>query len=89
MNKIKRKELSKIGDRLSSARDIIDYIKGDLEYILTEEEDTLNNMERFSGTDRYAAMEEAIDNMSDAVSTLEDAIDNIDNAIESIYNSQN
>ena len=89
MNKIKRKELSKIGERLSLAKDAINDIKSDLEYVLTDEEDALDNMERFSGTDRYAAMEEAIDNMGDAVNSLEEVIDNIDSAIESIDNAQN
>ena len=89
MNKIKRKELFKIGERLSSAKNVINDIKSDLEYVLTDEEDALDNMERFSGTDRYAAMEEAIDNMGDAVNSLEEVIDNIDSAIESIDNAQN
>lgn len=89
MNKIKRKELSKIEEKLLVIKDSISGIKSDLEYELGDEEDSLDNMERFSGTDRYAAMEEAIDNMSDAVSSLEEAIDNIDSAIESIDNAQN
>ena len=89
MNNTKRKELSKIEARLSIIKDAINDIKSDLEYVLTDEEDSLNNMERFSGTDRYAAMEEAVDNMSDAASSLEEAIDNIDSAIESISNAQN
>jgi septation ring formation regulator EzrA len=88
MNKIKRKELAKIETRLSVIKDTINDIKSDLEYVLTDEEDSLNNMESFSGTDRYAAMEEAVNNMSDAASALEDAIDNIDSAMESIGNAQ-
>jgi sugar-specific transcriptional regulator TrmB len=89
MNKLKRKELSKLEARLSSVKDVINDIKIDLEYELSEEEDTLDNMERFSGTDRYAVMEEAIENMSNAVSSIEEAIDSIDEAIESISNAQN
>ena len=88
MNKTKRKELSKIEDKQSAARDAINDIKSDLEYVLTDEEDTLNNMERFSGTDRYAAIEDAVSNMSDAISAIEEAVDNIDSAIESISNAQ-
>ena len=89
MNKIKRNELSKIEERIGSVKDIINDIKSDLEYVLTDEEDALDNMERFSGTDRYAAMEEAVDNMNDAVSALEDAIDSMDEAIEAIDSAKN
>lgn len=89
MNKIKRKELSKIEDRLLSVKDVINDIKSDLEYVLTDEEDCLDRMDSFSGTDRYAVIEEAVSNMSDAASSLDEAIDNIDSAVESIVNAQN
>jgi sugar-specific transcriptional regulator TrmB len=89
MNKLKRKELSKIEARLSDIKNVINDIKSDLEYELGDEEDSLDNMERFSGTDRYAAMEEAVDNMSNAVSSIEEAIENIGNAIEFIGKAQN
>lgn len=89
MNKIKRKELLKIETRLASVKDVISDIKGDIEYVLADEENTLDNMERFFGTDRYASMEEAIGDMGNAVSALEDAMDNIDSAIECIDNAQN
>ena len=88
MNNVKRKELAKISVRLSQARDMICDIKGDIEYVLIDEEDTLNNMERFSGTERYIAMEDAVSDMGDAVGSLEEAIDEIDSAIESIDNAQ-
>jgi predicted nucleic acid-binding Zn-ribbon protein len=89
MNNVRRKELSKIEERLSTIKDALNDIKSDLEYVLTDEEDGLSNMESFSGTDRYAAMEEAVNNMSDAASALEEAVDNIDSAMESISNAQN
>lgn len=88
MNNVKRRELSKIAERLSAAKDVLGDIKSDLEYVLSEEEDTLDNMERFSGTERYIAMEEAVDNMSDAVNSLEEAMDEIDSAVEFIDNAQ-
>jgi sugar-specific transcriptional regulator TrmB len=89
MNKTKRKALSKIEERLSSVKDVINDIKADLEYELTDEEDILNNLESFSGTDRYAAIEEAVDNMSSAVDSIEEAVYSIDEALESISDAQN
>lgn len=84
MNKIGRKELSKIELRLSAVKNNIVDIKSDLEYICDDENNSLDNMERFSGTDRYAAMEEAANHMNDALDSLEEVIENIDNAIVSI-----
>ena len=89
MNKTKRKVLSAIETRLSAVRDTIDDIKADLECELMDEEDILSNLESFSGTERYAAIEEAVDNMSDAVSSIEESIDSIDEALDSISNAQN
>jgi hypothetical protein len=89
MNKTKRKELFKIEGRLSIIKESINDLKCDLEYVLSDEESSLDNMERFAGTDRYAAMEEAINNMSDAINSLDEAADNIDSALESISNAQN
>lgn len=84
MNKIRRKELTKIENRLSAVKTEVLDITNELTYICDEENNSLDNMENFSGTDRYVAIEDAISNMSDAISSLEDIIDNIDNATESI-----
>lgn len=84
MNKIGRKELSKIESRLSAVKENILDIKSDLEYVCDEEHTSLDNMENFSGTDRYAAMEEAADHMNDALDSLEEVVENIDSAIASI-----
>jgi predicted nucleic acid-binding Zn-ribbon protein len=84
MNKMGRKQLTKIESRLSVVkRDILD-IKADLEYVCDDEHNSLDNMENFSGTDRYAAMEDAADHMNDALDSLEEVIENIDNAVKSI-----
>lgn len=89
MNKAKRKELARIESRLSGIKDVINDIKNDLEYELSDEESVLDSMERFSGTDRYAAAEEAANNMGDAITSIEEAIDNIDRAMESVGKAQN
>lgn len=47
-----------------------------------EEEDCLNNLpESFEGTDRYDAMESAVDYLEDALSTIKEARDYVSNAI--------
>ena len=84
MNKTGRKELAKIESRLSIVKESILDIKSDLEYICDEEHNSLDNMENFSGTDRYAAMEEAADHMNDAINSLEEVVENIESAIVSI-----
>ena len=84
MNKLGRKQLAKIEVRLSAVKDNILDIKSDLEYVCEDEHNSLDNMENFSGTDRYAAMEDAADHMNDALDSLEEAIENIDNAITAV-----
>ncbi len=84
MNKMGRKELTKLESRLSVVKNNILDIKSDLEYVCDNEHDSLDNMENFSGTDRYAAMEEAANHMNDALDALEEVVENIDNAITSI-----
>ena len=84
MNKMGRKELTKLESRLSVVKENILDIKSDLEYVCDDEHNSLDNMENFSGTDRYAAMEEAANHMNDALDSLEEVIENIDNAIVSI-----
>ena len=37
MNNVKRKELAKISDRLSAVKDVLNDIKSDLEYALSDE----------------------------------------------------
>ena len=73
---------------MSDVRGIISDIKSDLEYELSDEEDILDNMENFSGTERYAAIEDAVNNMSDAVNSIEEAVDNIDSAMEFISSAR-
>jgi hypothetical protein len=84
MNKVGRKQLSKIESKLLIVKVSVLDIKNDLEYVCDDECNTLDNMERFSGTDRYAAIEEAADHINDALDALEEVIENIDSAVNSV-----
>jgi predicted nucleic acid-binding Zn-ribbon protein len=84
MNKIGRKQLAKITARLFAVKESVLDIKSDLEYVCDDEQNTLDNMEKFSGTDRYAAIEEAAEHINDALDSLEEVIENIDNAVTSV-----
>ena len=75
MNKIRRKHLSEIQDRLS---DII----SDLNEIRDEEETAYENLpDSIQFSERGDAMSEAFDNIDEAISMLEDASSYIDDAM--------
>lgn len=76
MNKIRRKQLAAIMERLEE-------LKSDLEMVLEEEQEAMDNTpESLWGSERYEHMEEAVSNMEDAVSGLEDVISSIECAAE-------
>lgn len=76
MNKIRRKALSEIVDRLEELR-------SDLEGIKEEEEEYRDNMPgNLQGSERYDAADAACDNLDSALGTLEDAINYIEEAAE-------
>lgn len=53
-----------------------------VERVKDEEYDSMMNLpESLSNSDRYAAMEDAVDNLGDAIGNLEQAIENIEAAI--------
>ena len=75
MNKIRRKHLSEIQDRLS---DII----SDPNEIRDEEENAYDNLpESIQASERGDAMSEAFDNIDEAITMLEDASSYIDDAM--------
>ena len=75
MNNERRKQLSKLMDK-------IEELKGDLEGILSDEDDARDSMpENLQESDRYYASEDASDNMNSAIDSLGDAIDSLDDAI--------
>ena len=76
MNKLRRKALGDIIDRLEE-------IMADLDALKEEEEDYRDNMpENLQGSERYERAEEAIYNMDDAMNNLEETISSIESAIE-------
>lgn len=76
LNQARRGEIAKVIDRLED-------IKQDVSYILGDEQDCLDNMpENLEGSERFASMEQAVDNLEDAVSGIEDAIDSLNKASE-------
>ena len=76
MNKARREKLSAIIDALSVLHDKIDEVK-------SEEESALQNMpESLEGSERYDAMEEAVDNLSEAMDMFDDVIDLLESAKE-------
>ena len=76
MNKIRRKNLQAIIDRLEE-------LKSDLEDIQAEEEECRDNIpENMQYSELYEKAEEACENLEDAVSGLEDVISSIEAAIE-------
>lgn len=76
MNKIRRKNLQAIIDRLEE-------LKGSLENLQTEEEEYRDNIpENMQESERYEKADEACDNLSSAVDSLEEVISSIEAAIE-------
>lgn len=76
MNKIRRKNLQTIIDRLED-------IKADLEEITYEEEEYRDNIpENLQGSEKYECADEACDNLNDAADTLNEVIDSITTAME-------
>ena len=74
MNKIKRTKLNAANEYLSSAINMINFVK-------TDEEDCIGNMpENLEGSVRYEAMENAVDALDNAISTIEEAIDLVNEA---------
>lgn len=76
MNKIRRKNLQTIIDRLGD-------IKADLEEITCEEEEYRDNIpENLQSSEKYERADEACDNLNDAADTLNEVIDSITTAME-------
>lgn len=76
MNKIRRKNLQTIIDRLED-------IKADLEEITYEEEEYRDNIpENLQGSEKYERADEACGNLNDAADTLNEVIDSLTTAME-------
>ena len=76
MNKARRAVLNKIINALTELKDELESIKED-------EQDAMDNLpESLQDSDRYSAMEEAVDNMDSAFDGIEDVIDYLESAME-------
>ncbi len=76
MNKVRRKTLNEIYDKLANLRDLLDEVKG-------EEEEYRDNMpENLQNSERYYTAEDACDNLDNAISSLEEALDYVESAAE-------
>ena len=76
MNRIRRKALQEISNRIEA-------IMADLETLKEEEEEYRDNMpEGFYGSDRYEKAEEDCDSLQFAFDSLEEAVSSIAEAIE-------
>lgn len=74
MNKIRRKQLAAIMEKLEE-------LKADLETLKEEEEDYRDNMpENLWGSERYEKAEAACDNLDYALDSLEEAVSYIEEA---------
>lgn len=76
MNKIRRKALQEIYDKLSDLRE-------ELEAIKDEEDESRENMpENLQGSERYEQSETASGNIDEAMEYLSSAFDSIESAME-------
>lgn len=107
MNKQRRMALKKIieslrkfniktnGELSQEQIDELDTIKNDLEYVLSEEQYSLDNIpENLQGSYRYQQSESACDSIENAIEFISDAMDgdtekNINEAIDNVYDAMN
>lgn len=88
MNKIRRKNLAEIIERLETLKSDLEDLASDLETLKDEEEEYMENIpENLQGGEKYERAEAAFDALDGAVSDLEDIdieaiIDQINEAID-------
>ena len=76
MNNTRRKEIQKVITVLES-------LNSTLEDLQSEEENAMCSIEEnFSGTERYARMEECCDLLGDAISSIEETISSLEECLE-------
>lgn len=75
MNKIRRKQLSDIMDKIAEVQEL-------LESVRDEEQEAMDNMpESLQASERYTTMSDAVESMDLALYSLQEAADNIECAI--------
>ena len=82
MNKIRRKRLAEIQDKISTLRLVIEEeLQGALEECRDEEEEYVENIpENLQGSERYEQAEAAMDYLYTAVENLENAVEALSEA---------
>ena len=76
MNKIRRKKLAELTEKLNDLR-------ADLEEVFDEESEARDNIpESLMGSERYEAADEACYNLEAAMDSIQEAIDGIEQAME-------
>lgn len=85
MNKIRRKEISQIYDKLSSIIFDLDILKDRLESVKEEEQESLDNLpENLQYSSRAEEMEENVDNLDNSIDYLSQAIESLQESIDII-----
>ena len=68
--------------RLTSALDLLRRSESIIDDVLEEERDSMNNMpENLQTSDRFVAMENAVDHLEDAIQNVHDAAQCVESAI--------
>lgn len=68
--------------RLTSALDLLRRSESIIDGVLEEERDSMNNMpENLQTSDRFTAMENAVDHLEDAIQNIQDAAQCVEGAI--------
>ena len=75
MNKQRRKNINEIIPRIETLMQELEYLKEDVDTILSEEQEYLDNIpENLQGSERYEIAESAISNLEDSMDQIDDAI---------------
>lgn len=87
MNANRRKEISKIAQRILEIQGLVEGIIVDVESIKDEEEECYDNLpESIQNTDRGENMQAAIDELDDIISNLDSIKDDVENIADQVGN---
>ena len=87
MNKDRKNRTSNVLEKLRDYSDKVLELKDELECIKDEEDDAMMNVpENLQGSERYEAMENAVDALDSAIDSLEEICDNITDVADELDN---
>lgn len=85
MNKIRRKEIAEIYDKMSSIMFDLDILKDRLESVKEEEQESLDNLpENLQYSSRAEEMQDNVDKLDNSIEYLLQAIDSLQESIDNI-----